>query len=340
LTRRELAVRTHPMESMADQFGRITELTSPDSGTSGASLLRTELNEHMLHGGVEGDVSSSNLAFSQGAPVQDEGPSELRTLLSERQELLLVNQALRESCAEWGGAIRRVVSLLRGATAERNRLVQHLTLLQQIRMSDEVSASALSHLMQDDSFAGLLESSTATSANSLAPELHQVAAPRMSASAQQRSEEAYFEATPLQTPPLTRINQSPIAMQLSEDPEAELAERAMVGQQNDGRQGGRRRNRRRQQRQRQMETPNGQHQTPFQVTVQLNREQAQVPHIAPDTRRQFFARVAEQSNERQFSQQWQRHNLHPSIMNSAGTSALHRRAILVEDKFPKAAAAA
>jgi len=326
-------LRIHPVESMADRFGWISEMVSSDSGVSGTPLLRTELIEHLVNSNVQGDVSSLSSVFSREAP--DGGPTELGALLSERQELLLVNQSLRENCAEWTSAIRRVRSLLRGATAERNRLLQQRAQLQRILMSGEVSASTFSHLVRDDRSASLQEPITAISDNTLAPELDQVAAPRVSATAEQRTEETDYEAVPLQTPPLTRLRQSPIAMQVSRDPDAEQAELAVLRQQSDVGQGGRRRNRRRRQRQRQMGTPNGQHQVPFEVTSQINQED-----VASDAQHHSLSQVSYLSNERQFRQHRQHHSVHPSVIHSRIVSSLHGRAMLVETQFPKAAAAA
>jgi len=283
------------------------------------------------------------------APGTDGGMSEFRRVFREHQDLVRMNQALRESSAEWTSAIGHVLSLFRRATAERESLVQHLTrhangdhvLLQWIRMLEEVRSPTFSDLLRHDQFAGVLESTTAVSASTLAPELDEVPAPRLSVSVEHRFDESYYEAIPPQTPPLTRYSQSPVAMQqLFEGHAAHQAGLTVLRQQIDDRQGGRRRERRRRQRRRQMNTLNRQNRDPFQVVSQMDQEHMQLFDAAPYTQHHSPVQVSHLSDWRQFGQHQRQHNPHPSIISSAGTSLSHGRAMFVVDKLPKAAAAA
>jgi len=286
--------------------------------------------------------------LTSGAPGTDRGLSEFRRVFHEHQELVRMNQALRESSAEWTSAIGHVLSLFRRATAERESLVQHLTshanddhvLLQWIRMSEEVRSPTFSDLLRHDQFAGVLESTTAVSASTIAPELDEVPAPRLSVSVEHRFDASYYEAIPPQRPPLTRYSQSPVAMQLFEDHAAQQAGLTVLRQQIDDRQGGRRRERRRRQRRRQMNTLNRQNRDPFQVVSQMDQEHMQLFDAAPYTQHHSPVQVSHLSDWRQFGQHQRQHNPHPSIISSAGTSLSHGRAMFVVDKLPKAAAAA
>jgi len=252
------------------------------------------------------------------ASIRNEGLSELREVSRNHRDLLLMNQTLRASVAEWTSEIRRVQLLLRGVRVESEHLVHQI--IGQAH-GEHVSAPAFFNLLQQDQFAGPLVSTARFSASTLAPELDEVPAPRLSVSVEQ-FEQQFYEAIPPQTPPVTQFNHSRISMQFSDDHEPQQAELAMLRQQNEDRQGGRRRRRRRRRGQQQMETINGRHPVPFQLVSQITQEQVGSP-----------------SNRLQLGQHQLQHNPRPSII-SVGGSSIYVRAMFDSNRLPKAAAAA
>jgi len=345
---------------MADQHGKSFDLTALnltssfvdfDFNNSGVSPLDAELIELLLHGDLEVDASSSSSALSWGAAYGD-GSNDMSKVLRETQELAIANRTLRETCAEWVGAIRHSLSNLREVTVERDGLLQHITrladgddsLLQRIQMFHEVYAAPRNPLISDlpggDQLAALTGSTTGVSASTLAPEIYEVPVTRLSVSPQRRLSAPYYETVFEQTLPTTSFNESHMAVQFVEAREAEQAE-VMVPQQTGDRQEGRRRKRRRRHRRRMdTSTSNGQHEVPSQTMAQINQEQAQVPRVALHTPHQQAVHLNHAPNRRQLGRRRRRHNLLPSLTYSIRPSSNYLNATLIVDIFPKAAAAA
>jgi len=286
----------------------------------GAGLIRRAASRQ-----VPGSLASSSSAW---AFAQDEGLSELGHVYQEHQELTIMNQVLRETCAEWVSAILQVQSTTREAMAERDRLMQHIIslddggpdLVDRILMSQQVHA----------------EPSARFPPTAPIPELGEVPSTRLSANLESRLV-LPNQGTILSQSPMNRFSPLPAATQFMEAGEAEQAEHALPRQPSGDRQEGRR-HERRQRRRRRTEAPNGHHQATLRLMAQINQAQVLAQHVTSNAQHHFPAEASSASSMRQLGRHRYQHSSRSALMHSAGTSLNHAATRFVA--LPTAAAAA
>lgn len=285
------------------------------------------------HGNRQRSVSSLGSGLPHWVHNQGAEFNELRTAYHEHQELASRNQALSDTCAEWARTIQDMLSNIREVTADRNMLVRRIStlangdraLLQWMMTSEEVFATPQSTFPPTPPV----------------PELGEVPTTHLAARSDSRHvvPNPSYRALPQQTPPMRRLNPSPITRQVSEIPQAEQADHSLPREPNGDRQEERRHERQQRQRQR-IQVFNGQRQLPFHFLTQINEAQMLAQHVIMNTQHQLPAQVSSPSNIHRLGQTWHEHSLQFGLINPVGPSLSHVSSRLAADKLPTAAAAA